>query len=62
MFTTNLFEIKIQQEEDQRQAAHQRMINSLAPAKKSNSREMQRKASPSWMVQYQSYTLSRAAN
>jgi hypothetical protein len=62
MFTTNLFEIKIQQEADQQRAAHQRLIKSLEPAQKSKSREMKRKANPTWMVQHQVYTLSRAAN
>jgi hypothetical protein len=62
MFTTNLFEIKNQQKEMQNRAAHQRLIKSLKESKGSSRVENKRVANPSWMVQYQAYTLSRAAH
>ena len=62
MFTTNLFEIKIQQEETQRRAAHQRLVKSLKTSQESTKVEKEQQAGPSWMVQHQVYTLARAAN
>ena len=61
MFTTNLFEIKIQQEELQRQASKMRLIKSLAAPKGSSSNQNKEKANPIWMVQHQAFTVSRAA-
>jgi hypothetical protein len=60
MFTTNLFEIKIQQEETQRRAAHQRLVKSLARPKGSSSKENKKFVRQSWIVQHQVYTLSHA--
>jgi len=37
MFTANLFEIQIQQEETQRRAAHYQLVKSLKAPKSSNS-------------------------
>ena len=62
MFTTNLFEIKIQQEETQRRAAHERLVRSLKVSKGSSKVQTKRAATPSWMVQHQVYTVARAAN
>ena len=62
MFTTNLFEIKIQQEELQRQASKMRLVKSLEISKGSRSKQNKRVASPTWMAQHQAFTLSRAAN
>ena len=61
MFTTNLFEIKIQQEETQRRAAHQRLVSSLKVSKESRKVQTKRSATPSWMVQLQVYNEARAA-
>ena len=61
MFTTNLFEIKIQQEELQRQASKMRLIKSLAAPRGSSSKEDKREPNPIWMVQHQAFTVSRAA-
>jgi hypothetical protein len=61
MFTTNLFEIKIQQEELQRRAAHLRLVKSLEISKGSSSKPTKRVVSPTWMVQQETCTLARAA-
>ena len=62
MFTTNLFEIKIQQEETQRRAAHERLVKSLKISQGSSKVQTKRERTPSWMVQHQVYTVARAAN
>ena len=62
MFTTNLFEIKNQQEEMQKRAAHQRLVKSLKEPKGSSRKENKRETRPTWLVQYQAYTFSRAAH
>ena len=51
MFTTNLFEIKIQQEELQRRASKMRLIKSLVAPKGSSSKQNKREANQAELIQ-----------
>ncbi|MFN2281186.1 MAG: hypothetical protein ACK2TZ_04915 [Anaerolineales bacterium] len=61
MFTTNLFAIKIQQEETQRRAAHYRLVKSLATPRDFSDRWNKWVAGLAGKFKSESYTLSQAA-